>query len=84
MRDRLFSTVRVTLLPAVPGWVRNSDQTESKNEQLLPLFLTRPQCPLWVISGHMAARSRDVRFTPESGHSERRTQCPFSAISDIA
>jgi hypothetical protein len=37
-----------TLLRAVPGWVRNSDQTESK--QLLPLFLTRPQmsgvCPL--------------------------------------
>ena len=43
-----------TLLRAVPGWVRNSDQTESK--QLLPLFLTRPQCPEYV------------RFAPESGH----------------
>ena len=28
----------------------------------------RPQCPLWVISGHFCGCGSDVRFTPESGH----------------
>ena len=37
------------------------------------------ECPLWVMSGH--SDSFNVRFTPNSGHSGRRSACLLCANS---
>jgi hypothetical protein len=44
------------------------------------LFECVGRCPLWVITD-TARRPRDVRFTPESGHSSARSRCPLCANS---
>jgi hypothetical protein len=38
------------------------------------------RCPLWSLA-EIRLKKRDVRFTPESGHSSLRIKCPLCANS---
>jgi hypothetical protein len=48
--------------------------------QRLNASTLRPQCPLWVISGHLQCKTSCPLY-PNSGHLQRTGPCPLCAKS---